>query len=305
MSRELALPDDGSLSGPDVARTLARLRAARQYVRDCGEGEALKAKRDAETVRHWARINKAAAEISLEACRLQATAMRRLAQLKSAHIAGPGRAAAEWLGSMSEQEFAVLISDMRGAVSPVTLYNEHCKREAAAAAYRRGQEIAEGDGERAEFESLTRAASTVLAAAMERGATTVGELSDELARHLDCNINDHGYGSWAMREGIEAVVREALCSEDVSGEAHPDFVTWKDREAGWLRIPWPAATLDQLRWMAEFRQEQARELQEAADTLAILVRDLDAIRADNRHLTRLNDLWAALQAALNAEEEAA
>jgi hypothetical protein len=305
MSRELAVTDDDALTGPDVARTLAKLRAAREYVRDCPESEALKAKRDAETVRHWARINKASGEIALEACRLQATAMRRLAQLGSAHIAGPGRAASEWLGTFSDKDFAALISDMRGAVSPVTLYNEHCKRQAAADAYRRGQEIAEGGGERAEFESLTRAASTLLAAAMERGATTVGELSDELARQLDVSLDDHGYGGWAMREGIEAVVREALSSENISGEAHPDFVTWKDREAGWLRIPWPAATLDQLRWMAEFREEQARELAEAAETLRILVRDLDAIRAGNRHLTRLNDLWAALQAALAAEDQAA
>lgn len=305
MSRELALPDDGPLNGPDVARTLANLRAAREYVRDCNEDEALKAKRDADALRHWARINKAAGEIATEACRLQAVAMRRLAQLGSPHIAGPGRAAAEWLGSFSDADFAAFIAGMRGARSPVTLYNDHRKREADEAARRRGCEIAEGGGERAEFESITRAASALLHAAMENGATTVNELTEELARHLDVSLDDRGYDGWAMREGIEAVVREALRSEDVSSEAHPDWVTWKDREAGWLRIPWPAATLDQLRWMAEFRQEQARELQEAADTLAVLVRDLDAIRADNRHLTRLNDLWAALQDVLNAEDEAA
>jgi hypothetical protein len=305
VSRELAVPDGGDLSDPDVARTLAKLRAAREYVRGCPEDEALKARRDAETVRHWARINKASGEIALEACRLQATAMRRLAQLGSAHIAGMGRAASEWLGSLDDEDFAEVIDGTRYAKSPVTLYNEHCKREAAADAYRRGQEIAGGGGERAEFESLTRAASTVLHAAMEEGATTVGELTEELARQLDVSLDDHGHGGWAVREGVESVIREALRSENISSEAHPDFVTWKDREAGWLRIPWPAATLDQLRWMAEFREEQARELAEAAETLRILVRDLDAIRAGNRHLARLNDLWAALQAALAADDEAA
>ena len=150
---------------------------------------------------------------------------------------------------------------------------------------------------------MCRAATHILNAAMARGATTVNELTEELGSAL--GYGDTDMGDPVIREGIEVAVREALRSENISGEAHPDFVTWKDREAGWLRIPWPAATLDQLRWMAEFRQEQARELQEAADTLAILVRDLDAIKADNRHLTRLNDLWAALQVALNAEDEAA
>jgi hypothetical protein len=305
MSRELAVPEDGVLGDPDVARTLAKLRAARAYVRDCPEDEALKARRDAETVRHWARINKASGEIALEACRLQATAMRRLAQLGSAHIAGKGRSASEWLGSLSDKAFAELMDGMRYAKSPASLYAEHCKKEDADADYRRGQEIAEGRGWRAEFESLTRAASTVLHAAMEEGATTVGELTEELARHLDVSLDDHGHGGWAMREGIESVIRGALSSENISGEAHPDFVTWKDREAGWLRIPWPAATLDQLRWMAEFREEQARELAEAAETLRILVRDLDAIRADNPRMTRLNDLWVALQDELNAEDPAA
>ncbi len=65
MSREPALPDDGPLSGPDVAGTLARLRAAREYARSCAEDEALKAKRDAEVVRHWVKINKAAAVIAV------------------------------------------------------------------------------------------------------------------------------------------------------------------------------------------------------------------------------------------------
>jgi hypothetical protein len=305
MSRELALPDDGPLGAADAARTLAQLRAAREYVRSCPEGEALKAKRDAETLRHWARINKVASNIAIEACKLQATALRRLAQLGSAHIAGPSRVAAVWLGSLTDAEFDTVLSGMRYAKSPITLHKDWRRQEEEAAAYRRGREIAEGyGGGRRQHESLARAATDLLHAAMGDGATTVNELTEELAAALFCEISEPTERAYALRAGIESVVREALRSEDVSGESHPDFVTWKDREAGWLRIPWPAATLDQLRWMAEFRQEQARELQEAADTLAILVRDLDAIRADNPRMTRLNELWAALQAVLNAEDEA-
>jgi hypothetical protein len=302
MSHELAVPDDGPLSGPDVAGTVAKLRAARQYARSCAEDEALKAKRDAEVVRHWVKVNKAAAVIGVEACKLQATAVRRLAQLGSHHIAGAGRSAAEWLGSMTDQEFSRLLDGMRYAKNPSTLYSDHLKQEERDGAFNRGQAIAEGEGDGADYDSVCNAASNVLHAAMAGGRTTVAEMSDQLAEVL-------GYGGdgrhYAIREGIESVIREALRTERISGEAHPDFVTWKDREAGWLRIPWPAATLDQLRWMAEFREEQARELAEAAETLRILVRDLDAIRAGNRHLTRLNDLWAALQAALEAEEDAA
>lgn len=302
MSGELALPGDGELSSPDVASILAKLRTAREFTRSCTEDEALKAKRDAEVVRHWVKVNKAAAAIAIEACKLQATAVRRLARLGSHHIAGAGRTASEWLGSLSDQEFSKLLGGLRYAKSPATLYSDHRKQEEHDRALDRGREIAEGQGEPHDYESVCNAASNVLHAAMAGGGTTVAEMSDQLAEVLGY---DSGGRHYAIREGIETVIREALRSERISDEAHPDFVTWKDREAGWLRIPWPAATLDQLRWMAEFRQEQARELQEAADTLAILVRDLDAVRAEHPRMSRLNDLWAALQDLMALQDEAA
>ena len=302
--RELAVPGEYDITGEAAQRLIAQMRAAREHAKGCTEDEALKAKKDAKEAWEWVKIHDAAAEIAIEACKLQATAVRRLAQLGSRHIGGPGRAAAEWLGSMSDEVFAALLDGMRYARAPVALYNEYRKKAEASAAYDRGREIAEGRGYSGTYESVAAAATHVLNAAMAGGATTVSELTDKLG-------NEMGYG-WeeyrcnpAIREGIESVIRETLRTEDISREAHPDFVTWKDREAGWLRIPWPAATLDQLRWMAEFREEQARELAEAAETLRILVRDLDAVKAGNRHLTRLNDLWAALQAALAAEDEAA
>lgn len=303
MRRELAIPGADDITGTQGQRLMAQMRAAREYVRGCAEDEALKAKKDAQVAWEWVKIHGAARDIAMEACKLQATAVRRLAQLGSHHISGQGRAAAEWLGSMSDAAFAALLDSMKSARSPATLYRDHREETERNAKLQRGQEIAEGRGEAVDYESLCGAATYILAAAMAGGATTVNELTEELGCAL--GYGDTDMGDPVIREGVEAAIREALRSERISGEAHPDFVTWKDREAGWLRIPWPAATLDQLRWMAEFREEQARELAEAAETLRILVRDLDAIRADSRHLTRLNDLWAALQTALAAEDEAA
>jgi hypothetical protein len=303
MSRELAVPGAGDITGVQGQRLITQMRAAREYAKTFTEDEALKAKKDARVAWEWAKIHDAAREVAVEACKLQATAVRRLAQLGSRHIAGQGRAAAEWLGSMSDEAFAALLDSMKSARSPATLYRDHRSDVEREAKFRRGQEIADGEGFPADYDSVCRAATYILNVAMAGGATTVNELAEALGSEL--GYGDTDMGDPVIREGIEVAIREALRSENISGEAHPDFVTWKDREAGWLRIPWPAATIDQLRWMAEFREEQARELAEAAETLRILVRDLDAIRADNRHLTRLNDLWAALQAALAAEEEAA
>lgn len=305
MSGELAVPGDGMLTDAMAQRFIAQMRAARQWIWGADADEALKAKRDAEMVRQWAKINKASAEIAMEACKLQAHALRRLGALGAAGMAplnNSEKSVAAWFAEMDDAEFGALMNGMRHAKSPHTLRNEWLREQRDHELYERGRAIAEG-GSPADQESVAQASRVVLHAAMGRGATTVNELCKELAEWLDLDFDRRD--DRLMREGVEAVVREALRCEDVSGESHPDFVTWKDREAGWLRIPWPAATLDQLRWMAEFRQEQARELQEAADTLGILVRDLEATRKANPHLSRLNDLWAALQAELNADDEAA
>jgi hypothetical protein len=305
MSRELAVPDGGDLADVVAQRFIAQMRAARQQIGGATADEASKAKRDAEVARHWAKVNKASSEIALEACKLQACALRRLGALGAVGMAtlnNSEKAVAAWFAEMDGAEFGALMNGMRYAKSPHTLRNEWLREQKDRESFNRGRDIAEG-GTPADPVSVTEAAREVLNAAMAGGATTVNELTMELAKWLDLNLDRHE--DRVMREGVESIVREALRCEDVSDESHPDFVTWKDREAGWLRIPWPAATLDQLRWMAEFRQEQARELQEAADTLAILVRDLDAIRAGNPRMSRLNDLWAALQDVLNAEDEAA
>lgn len=312
MSRDLAVPGDGDLTDAVAQRFITQMRAARQQIGGATADEASKAKRDAEVARHWAKVNKASGEIALEACKLQACALRRLGALGAAGMAtlnNSEKPVAAWFAEMGDAEFGALMNGMRYAKSPHTLRKEYLRDQQDRAAFDRGRDIAGGAYEgsyQGDPASVARAAREVLNAAMACGATTVNELTREMATWLDLNLDDRHDS--VMREGIESVIREALRCEDLSDEAHPDFVTWKDREAGWLRIPWPAATLDQLRWMAEFRQEQARELQEAADTLAILVRDLEAVRAGNPGMSRLNDLWAALQDALNAgdvEDEAA
>ena len=127
MSRELAVPGGDDITGAAGRRLIAQMRAAREYARDYTEDEALKAKKDAQVAWEWAKIHDAAAEVAIEACRLQATAVRRLAQLGSRHITGQGRAAAEWLGSMSDEAFAALMDGMRAARSPAALYNDHRK----------------------------------------------------------------------------------------------------------------------------------------------------------------------------------
>lgn len=289
MSGELARIGDDPLSEQAAAEQVRRLHAAREYVRNCpGEAEALEAKRQAELVRHWARINKASGEIAREACKLQATALRRLCELQSSSVSGQEREAGEWLASLGDREFDALLASMRYAKSPITLYKDHLRKLEEQKVFQRGRDIGSGEaGTPVDYESVARAANDVLHAALAGGAVTVNEITDRLAEEL------YEYGvSSVLREGIQSIVREALRNETFDDEDHPDFITWKDAEAGWLRIPWAAATVPQLRWMAEFRQEQARELKAAADDLTALADAMEQT-AHRHRLTRLSDIWQA------------
>lgn len=290
MSQDIVRVGDGPLQDHEVADQVRRLQSAREYVRTClDEDEVLSAARQAEMVRQWVRISKGAAEVALEACKLQATALRRLCQLGSGDVGKQDRIAGNWLASLDDPAFDELLDGMGYAKTPVTLYKEHLRRLERQQALQRGRDIASGEGAPADYESVCRAANDLLHAALSGEATTVNELSDELASALDLSLDCEK--DYVLREGIEAVVREALRSEAFgTGDGHPAFITWKDADAGWLRIPWPAGTVSQLRWMAEFRQEQARELKAAADDLSALAGAMERTARDCG-LTRLNDIW--------------
>ena len=291
--KDVALDGDGALSAAQVSEQIQRLRQARDYVRSCSEGDAMDAKRNAELVREWVRIQKAAASIALEACKLQFVALRRLGQLESTQIKGAERSAAIWLAGMPDAAFDELLADMRFACSPIGLYRDKDRAAQREKWRERGRDIGRGEGTPVDPESVSKLANELLHQALSGGSITVNELTDELADWLD--LGQKCKEDYLMREGVEAIIREALRSESFDDEAHPDFITWKDKEAGWLRIPWGAATLPQLQWMASYRHQQASELQEAADELASLADHLGAVARNRPELTRLSELWAALK----------
>jgi hypothetical protein len=319
MSAELAVPG-GPLPAEDVARQVAQLRAAREWVRTCSEPEALDAKHKADMVQDWVRAYKAATAIALEACKLQATALRRLGQLNPQLIRGnEQRHAAEWLGGMAEDAFEAMVSSMTEPRSAVSFYREHARREWLGAARRWGEQAArggQGASEREEapeihFHGLALAVQEVLHAAMSGGATTVHDLGEELARHLEITL-DHNTSpeNVAMREGIEAVIREALRGEQPGsadrarplirqGSGHWERAPGLDHLAGpegsWRRIPWQAAHLSHLQFMAAYRQQQAKDLQASADELSGLAAALERTASTRPGETRITELWKTYQ----------
>lgn len=285
MNAELVLPDG------DAVQQIQRLRQARAWVSSCTEDEALDAKRQAELAREWVRIHKASQEIAIEACKLQATALRRLCQLGSNAVKGQEKTAGDWLAAMPDVEFDALLAGMTWPRTPISFYNESQRVRREDLKREHGRYLARGNGEPLDYDSIAKAANDLLHTAMTGGATTVNELTVELARSLERDLDE----DYLMRQGIETVIREALRNESFEDDDHPDFVTWNDKEAGWLRIPWAAATLTQLRWMADYRQAQAQELQKAADELTSLVTGLEQVATTSPELTRLSDLWRELR----------
>lgn len=301
-SSDLAVIGDSPLSAAETDRQIRELRKARDYVRRCPEAGALKAKKDSALVREWVKIHKASSKIAVEACKLQATAVRRLCQLGSHAVTGKEREAGNWLASLSDADFDELIAGMRYARSPVTMYSDYCRTKQRDDTIARGRVLADGNGEGADYdyESISKAASEILHSSLAGGATSVWELSEQLLRALDFNWRERD--DYLLREGAEEVIREALRHDTWDGGHHPEFITWNEKEVGWLRIPWPAATLDQLRWMAEFRHQQAKDLQAAANDLSDLVDALERVSLSHPTLRRLPELWHALKA---DEDEAA
>jgi hypothetical protein len=100
------------------------------------------------------------------------------------------------------------MTGMLRAKNPVTLHKDYLQEEADRRSYNRGPDIGEGRGQESEYESVGRAALAVLHAAMSGGGTTVNELTNDLADYFYIDLRSRD--ERIMREGLEAVIREAL-----------------------------------------------------------------------------------------------
>jgi hypothetical protein len=222
---------------------------------------------------------------------------------------------AEWLAAMTDIDFGTLMSGLTEPRGPQALYQDHLNTSRTRETRREGERAAlgqEGPQELREW-ALASAAQDLLHTAMAGGATSVNDMAVELASRLDIVMEDGTVTGAAMREGIETVIREAMRNETPRGGeqavwrkrkrgeswhqeleggcGHPSWITWQDPHGYWRRIPWAAAHLAHLRFMADYRQHQAQAMQAAADELSALTGELEKTAGDDPGLTRLADLW--------------
>lgn len=233
----------------------------------------------ARMVREVAKIRKMAQTVGVAASRLEAHALRRLAQLGCTESTKYGSALHKSYGrtfaSLTDDEFDALLAardwSTAAAMAKHIRDEENLQREK--------ERVAAGQawpGESAPYRHRynageARSAAFTILNRIGTDSFTVTEAASRLLDEMDVPEDD-----LTLRAARE-LVRESIASSDETrdDDEFPKFVTFRqyslgDEEEGtWLRIPISHATAAQLIWMAEYRNAQAKELQDAADLLTI------------------------------------
>lgn len=262
------------------------------------------------------KVRKDAAELNIQAARLECVIARRAGILGKTDIydkvtfAGTAKAMAK----VTDDEFSAFLDwiDHDGSIS--TLWMEHryvLNRKAKVAAVARGEvpgldrharpqptgdeidwlerqrEVLDDIASRrqpfdatTDHEQVRLAAADLLEALTSYGQPfTTGEAADKLADVLGVDAEDV-----VSRTGLQVMVREAIGVSNRANEMVqlpdgtrvkvPDVVTIYEPAgnelAGWIRIPWMSAGLDQLGLMVAYRKQQVADMAAAARALEAL-----------------------------------
>ncbi len=265
MSAELAVPGPADVLH-DAGSIVTRLREAREQVQQSSVPEAEQAIKSARMVLAWVRINKASREIAVEACKLQLTSLRRIYQAEPKH-AGTDRTYGRWLAGLDDHRFEQILKDLDhvGPVNPAWVYRAYGGRLNPKKDDRHtSSKGAIGVNSR---EAVAAAIADYLDAVTSLTATTVTvrSLTDKVADEL--GIGNEVRADLLLRQGIDVMVREAMRAE--RPDELPEYVTWKDPDTGeFVHIPWRFANIEQLEFMAGYRQQQAAEVKQKADELS-------------------------------------
>jgi hypothetical protein len=260
-----------------VGAYLSQIQQARRWLSETGDvGQIADLIERARLAQQVLKIAREAEELGRSVLRLQCEAMRKLAHLHQANLLGKRDATrtARWLGSMTDQDFENLMETCDPWHAATTLYYVHFRKPRQEDRERLRQSRRFGPAP--ESDDLKEAAKTMLIHLAEQGqnittASAALSLADEIGLDRD-DIDD------VQMEGLHEVVRQAIMLEDEQQivrigeiEIHcPRFVTYQEPFGEWVRVPWNAALLSQLRFMANFRSRQAVGLTQAAEELQML-----------------------------------
>jgi hypothetical protein len=255
----------------------------------------------ARLVREWVKIQKLARELAVEATRLEMTALRRLAQLDALTSLSPAhKSAAKGFAAMTDVAFEATLQVAGDSSSAIAVWRHVQHDGEVAEGVVRGRQIAQGDRHdpiSVDSDELSEAASTVLAAALAADRNvSVTEAALALAEAL--GMADDFHNSAAVRSGLREAIRSALHNDTEMVEGAPNFVTYKNEEAGWVHVPFNIATIEQVKAWAAFRQAQAQDHVAAAAEAMALAHKLETAQKANPGITSARKLWKLVTDAL-------
>lgn len=248
----------------------------------------------ARLVREVWKIRKLAAAIGVAASRVEALALRWLGQFggNALDAMTPGtRSVARYLAELPSEQFADLLDEITVKTAVATLVSRRRAIESQQAEETEVHErAARARWKRADhavtamdIRNATRALIHELFT--EGHPTTVAIGATKLLALLNIAQDD------VNSKAAEAIVEKALevytvhpdnepGAELVGLRPVPPFIML-NTDDGWVRISQQLATVEQLRWMANYRQERADDMARAAQALALYADRCEAICRTN------------------------
>lgn len=288
-ARPVHLPVDDVASLEDALKALARIFPIIEqsddpdYLHDLADQAAL--------LVEMQRIRNLADELAWAALRVSVLAWRRIGLLGAKVGTASERHTANTLARLSVEEIDDFLADFTGrsAGGFAKIVAARLREREAVDDVRAGRSPSPSfhsalERSRRDSANLHQAAQEVLRAIERRGDgdwTTTGAALSLLAA-LDVPVDS--LTVCAARE----VVREAMAAADPSdGSVRrdalrylPRFVSFLSDADEWVRIPVEVATVAQVRWMADYRRNQARDLLRRADELNLAATALEEAASD-------------------------
>lgn len=238
-------------------------------------------------IKKLAAVQKTTRRLWIAAARVEAVCLHRLTELGGDRPTGLNNTVWEYIATLDREGLVAALDRIADTPLVTQARDWAYNNELGVAA----ESIASGTKELTgltgyDREYAVRSVREVLDRALAGGVPfTVAEAAEQLIEQLGFS------NSQPIQTAAELVVREALRETWVWG-AHgdrelPDFIA-VETPAGWVRLPWWAATITDLRWTATFRAKQAGELLAEADRLAALAARYEDLTPD--HTTTLGKL---------------
>lgn len=300
----------------DVDERCEKLIALREWVINASVLDAADTAKRATTFVRIAKAAKAASRLRIEASRLEATALRVVGLADELTLLpSHQRGTATYLASLCEEEFADLLGRITDTASAKYLFlqaRQEKDRERVLDAYDRaaqGYATEEISGwSEWQIENVAEAASTLLKNLAEScDSITTEEAVTRVVEGM--GLSTQVSNDPIFRQGVKQCIREAVRFSGTNEKYEisdtgepldvPGIVTYYEEGAApdrglddhslFLRVPWQAAGIDQLKNMVEYREQQAAYMNRKAASLRFLYELLLERQSDGEpHL--VNDL---------------